>query len=71
MVRVRVKPAVLAIVLVVLGAAAIAVGAALIYRPAGVIVGGLAAVLCGLFLVDDGEAVREPDTARSVPIHRR
>lgn len=51
-----------AIVLVVLGAAAIATGTALIYRPAGLIIAGIAAVLIGLFFVDvEGD---EPRTAR-------
>ena len=57
---------VLSVVLVVGGAAVVSIGVAQMYRPAGVVVAGLAAVLSGLYLIDDGEDVREPSTARPV-----
>ncbi len=51
-----------AFALVILGAVAIALGAGLIFRPAGLIVAGVAAILIGLFLIDvEGD---EPRTAR-------
>lgn len=52
--------------LVLAGAAIVSIGVAQVYRPAGVIVAGIAAVLAGLYLIDDGEDVREPSTARPV-----
>lgn len=61
----------LSVLLVVAGAALVSVGVAQMYRPAGVIVAGLATVAFGLFLIDDGEDVREPSTARPVPGNQR
>lgn len=52
--------------LVVVGVVVVVIGIAQIYRPAGVIVAGIATVLAGVFLIDDGEDVREPSTARPV-----
>ena len=52
--------------LVVGGAAVISVGVGQMYRPAGVVIAGVSAVLSGLYLIDDGEDVREPSTARPV-----
>lgn len=52
--------------LVIAGAIAISLGAGLVYRPAGLIVGGGALVLIGLFLVEVGGSEREPGTARSL-----
>ncbi len=57
--------------LVVAGAAIVAIGVSQIYRPAGVIVAGIAAVLSGLYLIDDGEDVCEPSTARPIPGRQR
>ena len=53
--------------LVVAGAIVVAIGVGQMYRPAGVVVAGVSAVLCGLYLIDDGEDVREPSTARPIP----
>jgi membrane-bound ClpP family serine protease len=55
----------LSMALVVLGSALLVVAAWMVYRPAGVAVGGVALVLIGLFLVDV-EAVRESGAARPV-----
>lgn len=63
MVRLRVGPRRLALALVALGALAIAVGVALVFPPAGLIVAGIALVLFGLYLVDV-EGAREPASAR-------
>jgi uncharacterized membrane protein YccC len=49
---------------VLIGSAVLSIGAALVYGPAGLIVAGAAVVLFGLFLMDDGEDVLEPRTAR-------
>lgn len=59
----------LAAVFVLAGAVAVAVGIALVYRPAGVIAAGLEAVLAG-FLIDDGEDMRESSAARPLPRRR-
>ena len=58
------------VLLVLAGAVVIAIGFSYIYRPAGLIVAGLEAVVAGLFLIDDGEDVREPSTARPSPRRR-
>lgn len=61
----------MAVLLVVGGAAVVSIGVGHIYRPAGVIVAGLAAVLSGLFLIDDGEdAHGNMDAARPGPLRR-
>ena len=52
MVRFRLSRARLALWVVVISAAVLAIGAGLIYKPAGVIVAGAAGVLIGLNLID-------------------
>lgn len=44
----------LALLVTLIGAAGLAVGAAMIYPPAGVIVASLAAILVGTFIIDQG-----------------
>ncbi len=62
---------VVSVLLVILGAVVVSIGVALIYRPAGVIVAGIAAVLSGMYLIDDGEDVREPSATRPIPGRQR
>lgn len=64
MVRLRLTPKRRSDLLVLLGAVLAAVGAGLIFLPAGLLVAGAAAALAGLFLVDDVEGAREPNSAR-------
>lgn len=52
------------LVLVILGGIVVSVGVALVYVPAGLIVAGVGLGLYGFFLIDDGEDVLEPRTAR-------
>jgi len=63
MVRPRLTPRTTANLLVFLGAVLAAVGAGLIFLPAGLLVAGAAAAGSGLYLVDV-EGARESRTAR-------
>lgn len=64
MVRLWLTPKKRSDLLILLGIALLALGAAFVYPPAGLLVAGAAAVLGGLFLVTNVEVEREPNSAR-------
>lgn len=63
MVRLRMTPKRRSDALLIVGVLLVAVGAGVIYIPAGLIVAGVAAILSGLFLVNV-EGARESTSAR-------
>lgn len=65
MVRLRMTPRRCSSILIAVGVVALTAGAWIVFLPAGLIVGGAALVLSGLFLVDGVEGARESLSARS------